>query len=374
MTISDTESTAEPELAELADAIERSQNEIEERWLARIRVDANATHADLTDLKDGVGRYLQRIAQSFRDPHIDHSGTEAWNDLATEHALNRVRLGFDVEQLMHELVLLRRTLTEVLREQGFTPSGSLMERILEVIDTATAASVKRYVQARDYAARRQRAEHLGFLAHQVRSPISGALLALGHARRHQSEPEKLAPSLARVERSLDRVHKLIDEALLIESFDANAIQPTFVDSTIGDVLEDLVASAQDAAARKRLVFRADYDPAATLRTDPKLLRTALEHVIENAIKYTDDGEVSFIVQEAQDRFEFHVHDNCQGISRAELAIIFEPFRRGRSNKAGTGLGLAIVRNVVQLLGGEAHVESPGERGCHFWLTIPKPRH
>lgn len=92
--------------------------------------------------------------------------------------------------------------------------------------------------------------------------------------------------------------------------------------------------------------------------------------MENGIKYTDRGIVSLQVERHEDHMTVHVRDTCPGLSAEELAVIFEPFRRGRSAKQGSGLGLAIVKQAVAALGGEVQAESPGDRGCHFWFTIP----
>jgi signal transduction histidine kinase len=70
----------------------------------------------------------------------------------------------------------------------------------------------------------------------------------------------------------------------------------------------------------------------------------------------------------------HVYDNCHGLSPQELAIIFEPFKRGHSSKPGSGLGLAIARRAIEAQGGVIGAESDSERGCHFWVTLPKPSH
>ena len=291
---------------------------------------------------------------------------------ASEHALTRIRIGFDVEQLVHELVLLRRTLLEVLREEGVIPDGQPAERVIDILDTALAASVKSYTQARDYELRRQQAEHLGFLAHRLRSPLSAAVLGLEQARRKAESPEDSRRVLDRIERSLQRVHELIDEVLLMGSLEAGALQPKLAKTTLADLLGDALTAARQSAERRGLRFRAEFEPDLEVYTDRKLVVSALEQLLENAIKYSDWGEVSLVVKKtAPGQVEFHVRDCCPGLSSEELEIIFEPFRRGRSNKGGSGLGLAIVRRAVEALGGEVDAQSDEERGCHFWFPIPR---
>jgi signal transduction histidine kinase len=357
-----------PGAATLAEVIERRSDDIQARWLTRVRADARAAEVALTDLKDGIARYLERIVASLRAS--GNGGKHAWHDVASEHALTRIRIGFDIEQLMHELVVLKQTVTQVLREEGALSGVGTFERLTDIIDDAVTASVKSYVQARDYEARRQRAEHLGFLAHQVRSPLTAAVLSLALGRRGTGDAEEREAALDRVARSLDRVHQLVDEVLLVGKLDAGAVEVMPVAITLAALLDDVVAATSHAAEHKGLAFEASFDAGMVIHTDPKLLVSALEHLLENAVKYTDAGSVSLTVEARDGRVDLHVRDSCAGLSREELAIVFEPFRRGHTDKGGSGLGLAIARRAAHALGGEVHAESSGERGCHFWLSIP----
>ncbi len=344
------------ERAALGDAIERFQSEIERRWLERMRAEVATTRIEPTDLKDGIGLYLGRIVQGLRGAStLETAGREAWTDVAQEHALTRVRLGFDVAQLTHELALLRRTVVHTLREEGFLPAtNSATEDLSELFDAAIAASVDHYVRARNYEDRRREAEHVGFLAHQMRSPLSAVAL-----------------SLDRAARSVSRINELLEKTLVVQRMQSGQVEARPVETTLGDAIDDVVAANRSAAAAKGLAFRADYDPAERVRVDPGLLCTALEHLLENSVKYTDRGQVALSAEFREGTLHLHVRDSCEGLSEEELQIIFEPFRRGRTDQTGTGLGLAIVRRAVEALGGEVHAESPAaEGGCHFWFTVP----
>ena len=90
------------------------------------------------------------------------------------------------------------------------------------------------------------------------------------------------------------------------------------------------------------------------------------------MKFTDRGRVELKIETNASEVTVHVHDDCDGLSSEELRTVFEPFKRAKSDKAGTGLGLAIARRAVEAQGGRIGAESNGERGCHFWLTLPKP--
>jgi hypothetical protein len=105
--------------------------------------------------------------------------------------------------------------------------------------------------------------------------------------------------------------------------------------------------------------------------DPVLTRAAVQNLVENAVKYTDEGLVELSLEDRPREVVIHVRDTCHGVSPEELETIFEPFSRGHSRKPGTGLGLAIARRSIEAQGGRIQAESPGDRGCHFWITLPK---
>ncbi len=141
---------------------------------------------------------------------------------------------------------------------------------------------------------------------------------------------------------------------------------------LGKVLEAPIDSGYAIARAKGLGFEVDCDPGMLVQVDPQLTTSALNNLIDNAVKYTDSGTVKVSCKAKGDAVEVHVHDNCPGMSPEELRTIFEPFRRGNHpKKPGSGLGLAIAKRAVEAQGGEISAESPGQRGCHFWFTLPR---
>jgi two-component system sensor histidine kinase ResE len=136
-----------------------------------------------------------------------------------------------------------------------------------------------------------------------------------------------------------------------------------------------VETARIAADAKGLVLRPEYDRRLHVRADRELAASAIQNLLDNAVKYTDAGEVRLVAEPAADHITLHVLDNCPGLSEEELRIVFEPFERGRTRgKPGTGLGLAIAQRAIEAQGGTIGAESPGERGCHFWIALPRSVH
>jgi signal transduction histidine kinase len=294
----------------------------------------------------------------------------AWTDIAREHALTRVRLGFDVTQLVKEIIVLRRQTARIVRDEGLLDEGAI-QVLVDLIDAAMTASIQSYVDFRDYAARRVEAEHIGFVTHELKNPIGVIMMATEQLCEHVPPEQRGLCDM--VDRSVTRLRTLIDQVLTIERLRAADEETRPITLTLEQLLGDALEQFRHRAREKGLELETTFDPAIELCADPNLTRSAIENLLDNAIKYTDAGTVRFAVEDHASELEFHVRDQCGGIPRDTLRIIFEPFKRADETKPGTGLGLAITRRAVEVQGGRIHVES-GRSGCHFWITLPKRLH
>jgi signal transduction histidine kinase len=356
----------------LGEIIERNQHEIERRWLERVEKDLAAGYGiEPTQLRDGLPDYLKALVRLFSQTeanNLDLTAEPSWSKVASEHGITRVRIGFNIDQLIHEFIILRQVIRETVKEQGLVVEGP--EAILaDTLDAAIAAAVSAYVDARDYEARKKQAENIGFLTHELRNPLSTAMLSASQIRRHVS-PQHL-PLLDMLDRSHKKLSDLIDTVLLTQKLESGKIESRPVAIKLGILIEPALEAARALAARKGLAFHVNYDSERQVYVDPVLTRSALQNIADNAAKYTDQGEVSVVAEDSRDGFTVHVRDTCGGISNEEIRTIFEPFKRGTTGKSGTGLGLAIARRAVEAQGGTIQAESPGSSGCHFWITLPK---
>ena len=355
----------------LAAAIKRRREDILQRWLERVTRDGRASGVSLTDLRNALPDYLDKlqIALIQGGVTLEESGGAVWADIAREHAVTRVRLGFDISQLVHEFIILRRVLQEIAQEEGVF--ASQQEPILaELVEAAIAVAVQSYVQARDYESRRSQAANIGFITHELRNPLNVAMLAASLLR-PELTTEMQRQLIERLERNHHRLRELIDAVLDSQKLEAGQVRSRPTRLKLPDLLGEVVSSARTRAEHKGLRLEVAYHGDLELETDPLLTRSAVQNVLDNAVKYTDQGLVELIAEGRPDEVVIHVRDNCHGLSREELTTIFEPFARGHTRIPGTGLGLAIARRAVQTQGGQVEAESPDERGCHFWITLPR---
>lgn len=360
------------ERASLAAVIDKHRVEIERRWLTTVleRISGNASP---TELRDAMPDYLRGLVEALRGPEAsDSTGEAAWADVAREHAVTRVHLGFDIDELVNEFIVLRRVFFQIAEEEHLlVVDGGHAARLADLIERAISVSVKSYVQSRDYEARQREAEHIGFVTHELRNPLSTAVLAAAQLGRSfgDSPPRQLLV----LEKALGRMSALIDRVLESERLDAGKVEAHAIDVSLAEVAEQPLLVADDAARKKGLSLEVRIQQDARVHVDPQLTSSALFNLLENAVKYTDEGRVIVEADVGPEGVVVHVRDNCPGIPEEDLKTIFDPFERGGSDKPGTGLGLAIARRALEAEGGTLGGESKGERGCHFWMTLPLPQ-
>lgn len=354
----------------LGEIIQANTSEIWRRWLASVEAELTREFkVEPALLRDGLPAYLQAVAERLQAGHVVNSDERASRDeLAREHGITRVQLGFDVSQLVREFVILRRVIRAVTVEQG--ADVSVTDPVLaDVLDAAITTAVNAYVAHRDDAVRLSHAKHIGFLTHELRNPLSTAILATARVRQRATPEQQRA--LDALERSHRRLTDLIDSVLLNQRLASGSLVSQPLDVLLGELIESATEAARGIATQKGLAFRALYEPDLWVRLDPALSRSAIQNLSDNAAKYTDTGFVEVAVEVRAVELVIHVRDSGPGIPADELRKVFEPFERGKTRKAGTGLGLTICRQAVEVQGGSISAESVPGTGSHFWIVLPR---
>jgi signal transduction histidine kinase len=169
-----------------------------------------------------------------------------------------------------------------------------------------------------------------------------------------------------------RLTGTVNELLQAARLQANQVelQPEPLD--VYAVVTD-IASGLQPLARERHIQLEVLGSEARAPADREKLRRAVENLVSNALKFTDQGRVTVEVKPTPDMVEVAVRDTGHGIPADELPRLFERFYRGSTRKPGTGLGLSIARNLVRLHGGDITVVSEEGRGSEFCVRLPRER-
>jgi two-component system sensor histidine kinase CpxA len=207
------------------------------------------------------------------------------------------------------------------------------------------------------------------ISHEMRSPLARLTLAAGLAKANgASESDGL---LERIETEAERIERMLSQLLTLARLDRGATSFPRTPVELSSLLSDIVSDASfEGSATKCSVILTHADPCLVEGSDA-LLRSAIENVIRNAVRYTGESstvEVSLKLDNSlrQDMAVIHVTDEGPGVPAAELSQIFKPFYRVSSARdretGGTGLGLAITDRAVHLYDGSVAARNRIEGG------------
>ena len=200
---------------------------------------------------------------------------------------------------------------------------------------------------------------------------------IGSARTLQQRWRELSPDqresfLELIAGETNRLATLISDVLDTSRIDAGTFTFRFSDVDLGELVRDSVATVE--LASDEVGVRASVqDSLPSVRGDAERLRQVLMNLLDNAIKYSPEGdEVEVRAYSEDGRIRVDVRDNGPGIAREDQRLIFEKFGRVTSGHttSGTGLGLFIARSIAEAHGGSLDVTSAAERGATFTLDLP----
>jgi signal transduction histidine kinase len=221
---------------------------------------------------------------------------------------------------------------------------------------------------------------LALLTHELRTPLS-AILGYAHLLADgipEPIPGKAREQVKRIAACAAHLTDVIDQVMAYSRLEAgdNGVHLGPVD--VAKLVSGVVSIVQPLADRKGLALRTRLDEAPrTFEADAGRLRQILLNLVGNAVKFTDEGDVTLVAHRSSGNVMFHVHDCGPGIAPDEQARIFEPFVQGEASadtrRGGTGLGLAISRMLARSLDGDVVVSSTRGEGSTFTLWLPAAR-
>ena len=214
-------------------------------------------------------------------------------------------------------------------------------------------------------------------SHELKTPV-GAISLLAETIHDNADDvqavETFSTQLVKESRRLTKlVYEIISLARLQDGRLPSKPRSMMVIEAINDALDQVTTAAEDANITVNTHFPQGED--ILVYADLELLTSALQNLLENAIRYSDSGGQVDITLRENDNVVIEVADNGIGISEEDQKRIFERFYRvdpARSRSTGgTGLGLSIVKHVVSDLNGSIHVNSKPGEGATFTITLPR---
>jgi len=362
-------------LEKLACALVEERAAIMARWREQVRLLDSAKHLDLPTLNDHMPVWLGEVAEALHMLAVEpvEDGDSASVPLA--HGLQRFEDGFDIEEVVSEYNILRDCVHEAAERREVDLRGRARRVVNRVFDDAIGSAVKAFAASQAREVQRRRAEHLAFVAHDLRTPLGAIAFATQILERRMqdaggdAETHRLLKILARNSKQLEALvsHVLDENTQLLTEMAVQVEQRTF---ELWPMVETLLQDLQPVASKgaTRLLNRVPDD--LDVRADAGLLRRIFQNLISNAIRYTPGGEVVAGARLGGDGVvNCWVTDDGAGIPADRIDKVFNELESDPDHD-GTGLGLAIVKTFVEAHGGKVTVESVEGHGCTFLFTLP----
>lgn len=217
-----------------------------------------------------------------------------------------------------------------------------------------------------------KAEFAANASHELRTPIAAIK---GYLETFEDEdPETQMDFIQIIRRNVDRISNLVSDLLLLSRLESSEPHLSFEKVNLLEVARDIAKLVEKPARDKNIHLKIDIEPDVAVNGDPFLLEQMLINLLDNAVKYTEYGEVVLKASKDGEKVTIQVKDTGIGIPRSHLTRIFERFYRVDKTRSrdlgGTGLGLSIVKHIVQLHGGDISVESQVGTGTTFTIDLP----
>jgi len=218
------------------------------------------------------------------------------------------------------------------------------------------------------------------MSHEIRTPVNSILGFADLITNPDIEDVDKERYVHYVSHSSQNLLFLIDEILDHSRLEAGELKIVTGPCCIHDLLAELyeafekIKDQSDKNNINLILELAKTDKKLTIQTDCQRLRQIISNLLNNALKYSKEGEIRFGMEPKGNHIEFWVHDTGVGIAKEDLDNIFDRFKRIENisdlKASGTGLGLSLCKNLVTLLGGTIRVTSKPNVGSEFRFSLP----
>ncbi|MGE5701428.1 MAG: ATP-binding protein [Clostridia bacterium] len=262
-------------------------------------------------------------------------------------------------------------------------NGEVIEVVGSAIDISDRKKMElELAEARDQAllSSRLKSEFLSTMSHEIRTPMNGiiGMLDLLLQSPLNAEQQRYATIM---KTSANSLLAIINDILDFSKMEAGKMHLEITDFHLESLVEDTAELMAAKARGKQLSLHAHVDPSipAVLRGDSGRIRQVLLNLIGNAIKFTNQGDITIRVtvetpHPQTPTIAFSIQDTGVGIPQEEFHRLFQPFTQidGSASRqfGGTGLGLSICKRIVQLMDGQIGFESEVNKGSTFTFSLP----
>jgi signal transduction histidine kinase/CheY-like chemotaxis protein len=228
------------------------------------------------------------------------------------------------------------------------------------------------------AATQAKSDFLANMSHEIRTPMN-AIIGMAHLALRTELDAKQQDYVGKIQGSGQHLLGIINDILDFSKIEAGKLDVETIDFDLDKVLDNTAALIGDKATSKglELIFDIEADLPRALRGDPLRIGQVIINYSNNAVKFTDEGEIivrARKIEEDEDEMlvRFEVQDTGIGLTEEQRGKLFQAFQQADTSTSrqygGTGLGLTISKQLATLMGGDVGVESEHGVGSTFWFT------
>lgn len=279
-------------------------------------------------------------------------------------------------------VLYLKAIGSVLRDKNDSPVRMIgINR--DITDNRLAAKQLMIEKEKAEESDRLKSAFLANMSHEIRTPLNSIIGFSDLLLDPDFEPEQKMEFATLIRNSGNNLLAIINDIMDISKIETGQLTINTTHFLLEDIIKEIVEENSLKAIEKGIDLRkrfADQGTSIKAQSDPNRLKQILTNLVNNAIKFTEQGYVEIGFSETNDAVQIQVKDTGIGIPQQYHNQIFDRFRQiegAHTRKyGGNGLGLTISKNLVDLLGGNIGVisnpdDALGERGTTFWVSIPK---
>ena len=365
----------------LAELVRQQRYELMTLWRNKVQQVPAARNLDTPAACSHIARLLDDMAAALMEGKNKSLLTVPVGGSTEVHGVQRFHEGFNLIEVVADYNALREAILEFAEANRLTATGRVRAIMDRVLDKAIGVAVQTYSEQRALEIERQREEHLSFIVHDLKTPLSAvatATLILQNEISKEHKTERIPRMLEIVQRNTERLNALITRVIReqkqlqrsADSVFAGRVTKRQVD--LWPLIEELLHDLQTLTEPKGIRTSNEVPHSCSVFADPVLIVRVFQNLVSNAIEYTSHGEITIgaAVSNADRVIRCWVRDTGRGIPEDRIGRVFDKLETDREDRGGLGLGLTIVKQVVEAHGGQISVTSKFGEGSTFEFTLP----